>query len=72
MLTVLLGLVVGFGALRLLLLAAPDLYRSPALARTNNRGRAVATGGGLLVVLAVVLVGMNGPPVTPERASSEV
>jgi UDP-GlcNAc:undecaprenyl-phosphate/decaprenyl-phosphate GlcNAc-1-phosphate transferase len=54
--TVLLGLVVGFGAVRLLLLAAPDLYRSPALARTNYRGRAVATGGGLLVVLAVVLV----------------
>jgi UDP-N-acetylmuramyl pentapeptide phosphotransferase/UDP-N-acetylglucosamine-1-phosphate transferase len=54
--SVLLGLVVGFGAVRLLLLAAPDLYRSPALARTNSRGRAVATGGGLLVVLAVVLV----------------
>ena len=54
--TVLLGLVVGFGAVRLLLLAAPDLYRSPVLARTNYRGRAVATGAGLLVVLAVVLV----------------
>ena len=54
--SLLLGLVVGFGALRLLLLAAPDLYRSPVLARTNARGRAVATGGGLLVVLAVVLV----------------
>jgi len=54
--SVLLGLLVGFGALRLLLLAAPDLYRSPALARTNYRGRGVATGGGLLVVLAVVLV----------------
>ena len=54
--TVLLGLVVGFGAVRLLLLAATDLYRSPVLARTNYRGRAVATGSGLLVVLAVVLV----------------
>ena len=56
MTAVLLGLLVGFGALRLLLLAAPDLFRSPALARTNLRGRAVATGGGMLVVLAVVLV----------------
>jgi UDP-N-acetylmuramyl pentapeptide phosphotransferase/UDP-N-acetylglucosamine-1-phosphate transferase len=54
--SVFLGLLVGFGSLRLLLLTAPDLYRSPALARTNYRGKAVATGGGLFVVLAVVLV----------------
>ena len=54
--SVLLGLVVGFGVLRLLLLTAPDLLASPVLARTNYRGRAVVTGGGLIVVLAVVLV----------------
>jgi UDP-GlcNAc:undecaprenyl-phosphate GlcNAc-1-phosphate transferase len=54
--TILLGLLVGFGALSLLLLALPDVLRAPALARTNYRGKAVATGGGLLVVLAVLLV----------------
>jgi UDP-N-acetylmuramyl pentapeptide phosphotransferase/UDP-N-acetylglucosamine-1-phosphate transferase len=54
--SVVIGIVVGFAALRLLLLASPDLLRAPALARTNFRGAAVATGGGLLVVLAVLLV----------------
>jgi UDP-GlcNAc:undecaprenyl-phosphate GlcNAc-1-phosphate transferase len=54
--SVFLGLLVGFGTLRLLLLAAPDVLRAPALARSNYRGKAVATGGGLLVVLAVVVV----------------
>jgi UDP-GlcNAc:undecaprenyl-phosphate GlcNAc-1-phosphate transferase len=53
---VLLGLLVGFGALRLLIVAVPDVLRAPTLARTNYRGKAVATAGGLLVVLAVVLV----------------
>ena len=54
--TVLLGLLVGALALRLLVMAMPDVIRSPVLSRTNYRGQVVATGGGLLVVLAILLV----------------
>jgi UDP-GlcNAc:undecaprenyl-phosphate/decaprenyl-phosphate GlcNAc-1-phosphate transferase len=56
MIAVLLGVVVGFGAVRLIMLGAPDLVRAPALARGNHRGAVLSTAGGLLVVLAVVLV----------------
>ena len=54
--SIFLGLLVGFGALRLLMLAVPDLMHSPALARSNYRGQTVVTAGGLLIVVAVVLV----------------
>lgn len=50
------GLVVGFGALRLLLIVMPDVLRSPILSRVNYQGKVVATGGGLLAVLAILLV----------------
>jgi UDP-N-acetylmuramyl pentapeptide phosphotransferase/UDP-N-acetylglucosamine-1-phosphate transferase len=55
-LSVFIGLAVGFAALRLLLLLVPDFLRAPALVRANFRGATVVTGGGLLVVLAVLLV----------------
>ena len=54
--SVVIGLAVGFAALRLLVLVVPDLLRAPALVRANFRGATVVTGGGLLVVLAVLLV----------------
>jgi UDP-GlcNAc:undecaprenyl-phosphate/decaprenyl-phosphate GlcNAc-1-phosphate transferase len=46
----------GFAVVRLLLLAAPDVLRAPALARENFRGKIVPTAGGLLVVLGVLMV----------------
>jgi UDP-GlcNAc:undecaprenyl-phosphate GlcNAc-1-phosphate transferase len=54
--TVLLGLVVGAGALRLLLMVMPDVLRSPILSRVNHRGKVVATAGGLFAVLAILFV----------------
>jgi UDP-N-acetylmuramyl pentapeptide phosphotransferase/UDP-N-acetylglucosamine-1-phosphate transferase len=56
MITILLGLLVGAGAARWLLLAAPELVRSRELARANYREKVVPAAGGLVVVLAVVLV----------------
>jgi UDP-N-acetylmuramyl pentapeptide phosphotransferase/UDP-N-acetylglucosamine-1-phosphate transferase len=53
---VLLGWVVGFLAVRFVLLAGRDMLHSPALARENYRGRTLATAGGLFLVMAVLLV----------------
>jgi UDP-N-acetylmuramyl pentapeptide phosphotransferase/UDP-N-acetylglucosamine-1-phosphate transferase len=54
--TVLVGLVVGVLAVRLLVATALDLLRAPALERPNHRGRLIPTAAGALAVLAVVLV----------------
>ena len=56
MITVPIGLLVGFGVVRLLLIGAPDLLRAPALARSNYREKTLPTAAGLLVVLAVLLI----------------
>ena len=53
---VVVGIVVGAAALRLLLMVMPDVLRSPILSRVNYQGRVVATGGGLLAVLAILLI----------------
>lgn len=53
---VLLGWVVGFVAVRFMLLTGRDMLASPALARENYRGRTLATAGGLFLVMAVLLV----------------
>jgi len=54
--SVLLGVVVGVLASRLLVRAGHDVLRAPALERANVRGRAVPTAMGVLAVLAVVLI----------------
>jgi UDP-N-acetylmuramyl pentapeptide phosphotransferase/UDP-N-acetylglucosamine-1-phosphate transferase len=51
-----LAVVAGAGAVRLLLLVAPDLLRAPILETENFRGRRIPTAGGLIVVLGVLLV----------------
>lgn len=56
MIAVTLGALVGFGAVRFLLLAAPDVLRSPALVKANHRGKVLPTTGGLAVAVAVILV----------------
>jgi UDP-N-acetylmuramyl pentapeptide phosphotransferase/UDP-N-acetylglucosamine-1-phosphate transferase len=53
---VLLGWVVGFLAVRFVLLAGRDMLHSPVLARENFRGRTLATAGGLFLVMALLLV----------------
>jgi len=54
--SVVLGLLVGVLAVRLLVAGALDLFRTPALERLNHRGRAVPTAAGALAVFAVVIV----------------
>jgi UDP-N-acetylmuramyl pentapeptide phosphotransferase/UDP-N-acetylglucosamine-1-phosphate transferase len=54
--SVLVGVVVGVLAVRLLVTTALDLLRTPVLERANHRGRLVPTAAGVLAVLAVVLV----------------
>ncbi|HEY3238495.1 MAG TPA: hypothetical protein VGL92_02940 [Acidimicrobiia bacterium] len=54
--TVLLGVATGFLAARLMWLAAGGLFAGPALERQNFRGRAVPTGVGVLLALAVLVV----------------
>jgi UDP-GlcNAc:undecaprenyl-phosphate/decaprenyl-phosphate GlcNAc-1-phosphate transferase len=54
--SVVIGVVVGVLASRLLVGAGHDLLRAPALERANARGRAVPTAMGILAVLAVVLI----------------
>ena len=54
--TVLLALAVGFLAVRFVASIAPDMLRAPALRRRNHRGHDLPTAGGLLAVVAVVLV----------------
>jgi UDP-N-acetylmuramyl pentapeptide phosphotransferase/UDP-N-acetylglucosamine-1-phosphate transferase len=74
--SVLLGLVVGVLAARLLVRAGHDLLRAPALERENRRGRMVPTATGVLAVLAVVIIDAgrslfgafgvgNAPPAAP-------
>jgi UDP-N-acetylmuramyl pentapeptide phosphotransferase/UDP-N-acetylglucosamine-1-phosphate transferase len=53
---VLIGWVVGFLAVRFVLLAGRDLLHAPVLARENYRGRTLATAGGLFLVMAVLVV----------------
>jgi UDP-N-acetylmuramyl pentapeptide phosphotransferase/UDP-N-acetylglucosamine-1-phosphate transferase len=53
---VVLGWIVGFLAVRFVLLAGGEMLRSPALARVNYRGAVLATAGGLFVVMAVLVV----------------
>ena len=54
--TVVVAWVVGFLAVRFLVMTGRDLVYIPMLARENFRGRAVYTGAGLLLVLAVLVV----------------
>jgi UDP-GlcNAc:undecaprenyl-phosphate GlcNAc-1-phosphate transferase len=53
---VLIGWVVGFLAVRFVLLAGGDMLRAPALERLNYRGRKLVTAGGLFLVMAVLIV----------------
>ena len=48
--------IVGFLAVRFLMLTGGDLLRSPALARSNYRGRTVFTAAGIFLVMAVLVV----------------
>lgn len=54
--TVALGFVVGFLALRFVLLAGRDMLHAPVLERVNFRGARIATAGGLFIVMAVLFV----------------
>ncbi|MBM3675405.1 MAG: hypothetical protein FJW88_10740 [Actinobacteria bacterium] len=54
--TVALGFVVGFLALRFVLLAGRDMLHARVLERVNFRGARIATAGGLFIVMAVLLV----------------
>ena len=51
-----LALLVGLLATRLLRMTSYRLFASPVLERENYRGAAIATAGGLLIVLAVLFV----------------
>jgi UDP-N-acetylmuramyl pentapeptide phosphotransferase/UDP-N-acetylglucosamine-1-phosphate transferase len=48
--------VVGFLAVRFLLVSGREMIEAPALERTNYRGRVVFTAAGLLIVMAVLIV----------------
>jgi len=54
--SVVLALVCGALALVFLRLGAPDLLSSPVLQRENYRGHKLATAGGILIVLALLVV----------------
>jgi len=54
--TVILALVLGFLAARLIAVTAPELRESPVLARRNYRGVRLATASGLLIVAGVLVV----------------
>jgi len=54
--TVVLGLVVGALTVQLLRVGASGMLRSPVLVRPNYRGHLLPTGGGVLIVLAVLVV----------------
>ncbi len=53
---VLIGWIVGFLAVRFVLVAGHDMFHVPALARLNYRGRRLITAGGLYLVMAVLIV----------------
>lgn len=50
------GLIVGFLAVRFVLLAGHDMLRAPVLERLNYRGRTLITAGGLFLIMAVLVV----------------
>ncbi|MGZ6967080.1 MAG: hypothetical protein ACXVKN_05030 [Acidimicrobiia bacterium] len=54
--SIVIGWVVGFLAVRFVLLAGKDMLHAPALERSNYRGRTLATAGGLFLVMAVLIV----------------
>jgi UDP-GlcNAc:undecaprenyl-phosphate/decaprenyl-phosphate GlcNAc-1-phosphate transferase len=54
--SVVLGLVVGAVTVLFLLVVAAGVLRAPVLARRNYRDRAVPTAGGLLIVLALLVI----------------
>ena len=54
--SVLLGLVVGALTVQFLRLGAADMLAAPALQRENYRGHRLPTAGGVLIVLAVLVV----------------
>jgi len=54
--TVVIGFVVGAVTVVFLLVVAADVLRAPTLARPNYRDRVVPTAGGILIVLAVLVV----------------
>ncbi len=54
--TVVIALVVGFVAVRFLVVAAHQVLDAPALQRENYRGRTIPVVGGVLVVAAVLIV----------------
>ena len=54
--TVVLGLLVGALTVQLLRVGASGMLRSPVLMRQNYRGHVLPTGGGILIVLAVLVV----------------
>ena len=54
--TVVLGLVVGALTVLLLRFGARGMLRAPALARPNYRGHVLPTGGGVLIVMAVLVI----------------
>ncbi len=53
---VVLAWIVGFLAVRAVMISGADMLYAPALARANYRGRTVATAAGLFIVMAVLVV----------------
>jgi UDP-N-acetylmuramyl pentapeptide phosphotransferase/UDP-N-acetylglucosamine-1-phosphate transferase len=53
---VVIGLIVGLLAVRLLVIGGRDVLEAPALQRRNYRNRLLPTAAGLLVVIAVLLI----------------
>jgi len=53
---VLIGWIVGFLAVRFVLLAGHEMFHVPVLERVNYRGRTLITAGGLFLVIAVLVV----------------
>ena len=54
--TIVLGVVVGALTVLFLKVGARQMLASPVLARVNFRGRTVPTGGGVLIVMAVLVI----------------
>ena len=48
--------IVGFLAVRFLLISGRELFEAPALERSNYRNRVVFTAAGLVIVMAVLIV----------------
>ena len=54
--TVVVALLVGFVTVRFLRVASTDFLRAPALQRENFRGNVIPTAGGVLIVVALLIV----------------